>query len=132
MLFVTVAVLCKCSVLVLEFSPVIKKFHMAKCVPVDLQPLPSSHRTVCVHSCHFSPENAQLQLMQNQQVHTFFSAARHGSRRVVALHLVPGAGEVEEGLRRGLGNCSTLRDLLLHLSRVSPSSTEIVKDLIIP
>lgn len=90
------------------------------------------HRTVCIHSCHFSPENAQLQLLPDQQVHTFFSAARHGARRVVALHLVPGAGEVEETLRERLKNCSSLGDLLHQLSLVTPTSTEIMRELIVP
>ena len=89
----------------------------------------SQCRTVCIHSCHFSPENAQLQLLGDQQLHTFFSAARDGGqRRVVALHLVPGFGGLEERLREGLGGCSTLTELLELLSLVVPNSTEIIRN----
>ena len=91
----------------------------------------SPHRTVCIHSCHFSPENAQLQLLKGHQLHTFFSAARHATRRVVSLHLVPGDQEVEERLREALKSCHTLTDLLDHLSQVSPSSTDIMRSLIL-
>ena len=65
-------------------------------------------------------------------MHTFFSAARHGTRRVVALHLIPGSGEVEELLREGLGKCSTLSELLHQLSLTTPGSTQIIRTLVLP
>ena len=52
------------------------------------------HRTVCIHDCHFSPENAQLQLMRGVQLHSFFSAAKHGERRVIAYHVIPATEKV--------------------------------------
>lgn len=88
-------------------------------------------RTVCIHSCHFSPENAQLQLLPHQQIHTFFSVARHGTRRVVTLHLVPGSDNLEETLRERLRDCFTLSHLLLQLATIIPSSTDIIRQLIL-
>ena len=87
---------------------------------------------MCIHSCHFSPENAQLQLLPKQQVHSFFSAARDGERRVVALHVVPGSTEVEEALRQSLAKCSTLGELLEQLSVTGPETVEMVRTIALP
>ena len=86
---------------------------------------------MCIHSCHFSPENAQLQLLRGCQAHIFFSAARREARRVVALHVVPGTREVEEGLREGLGRCFTLGGLLEQLTATIPDSSDMITNLLL-
>ena len=49
---------------------------------------------------------------------------------MVALHVVPGTREVEEGLREGLGRCSTLGGLLEQLT--IPDSSDIITNLLLP
>ena len=77
-------------------------------------------RTVCVHDCRFSPENAQLQLLRGVQFHSFFSAAKHGTRRVVSYHVIPANPSVELSVRECIQCCSTLGELLTKLSYCFP------------
>ena len=90
------------------------------------------HRTVCIHDCHFSPENAQLQLMRGVQLHSFFSAAKHGERRVIAYHVIPATEKVEQTLRQCLVNCTTMRELLTEISYSFPDVGQKILDLISP
>ena len=77
-------------------------------------------RTVCVHDCRFSPENTQLQLSRGVQFHSFFSAAKHGTRRVVSYHVIPANPSVELSVRECIQCCSTLGELVTKLSYSFP------------
>lgn len=90
-----------------------------------------SPRTVCIHGCHFSPENAQLQLIRGAQLHTFFSAARNDSKKVVAFHIIPGTEKVEQTVRQCISKCSTLRDLLFEFSTWFPEVGQTLIDFLI-
>ena len=70
------------------------------------------HRTVCIHDCRFSPENAQMQLTHETDVITFFSVAKNQEHQVVAYHVVCGSNEAESALRERLKCAQTLGDLL--------------------
>ena len=50
---------------------------------------------------------------------------------MVTLHVVPGASEVEDALREEFGKCSLLHELLEHLALITPSTTDIIKNLIL-
>lgn len=98
------------------------------------------HRTVCIHNSCFSPENAQLQLLPpdnpqslSDDLHTFYSAARHGDRRVAAFHIVPGSESIEADIKRAIvdgGNF--LEGVLSSLSDVCPGMANQLKYLLAP
>ena len=71
-----------------------------------------SHRTVCIHDCRFSPENAQMQLTHETSVITFFSVAKNPEHQVVTYHVVCGNDKAETALKESLKCVQTLGDLL--------------------
>lgn len=89
-------------------------------------------RTVCVHGCCFSPENAQLQLQSGCQLHTFFSAAKHENRRVCTYHIIPASDEVELTLRNSISKCTTVGNLLTELHCWFPEVGQKLFNLILP
>lgn len=91
---------------------------------------PPSNRTVCIHSCCFSPNNAQLQLQESDSFHTFFSASRHGERRAVVLHILPASTSVEKAVRETAIRCSTLKQLLHQLNSNFPEITSRIFKLV--
>lgn len=93
-----------------------------------------SCRTVCVHDCRFSPENAQMQLTHDTSVITFFSVARTDQRQVVAYHVVCGTEKAEAALKESLKSVQTLGDLLqaLHREDMFQDCVKTVEQIVLP
>ena len=57
------------------------------------------YRTVCIHGGRFSPENAQLQLLHNCDIHSFYSVAKSPGRSVVTFHVLPAHEKAEQTIK---------------------------------
>ncbi len=93
-------------------------------------------RTVCIHQCCFSPENAQLKLTTSDNrpplFHSFYSVACYGSRRVVTYHVIPGNPLVEYLVCRSVQDCINMREVLLSLTSTFTDLGEQLASLILP
>ena len=89
-----------------------------------------SCRTVCIHSCCFSPENAQFQIVNYNQVCSFYSVARHNGRRVVVFHIIlpPSYSSCEEDIKK----CNDLVELLKCFDVCIPLVSRKVHNLLYP
>ena len=98
------------------------------------------YRTVCIHSCCFSPDNAQLQLLSlpdeklfDGQLFVFFSVAMHGGRKVITFHAIPSSTAAETSLKEIITKSGdTLGDLLASLSGMFPLLTNKLQHLLTP
>ncbi len=95
------------------------------------------HRTVSIHSCCFSPENAQLMLQYCPMngFHSFFSVARstEGSgKRVIALNIIPSSFSIEQEVRKSVQECINLNQLLTMLNATYPEIGPKVLSLVTP
>ena len=98
------------------------------------------YRTVCIHNCCFSPENAQLQLLSlpdeelfDGQLFVFFSVARHGERKVITFHAVPNSTVAEKSLKEAIRKSGdSLANLMTSLSGVFPLLTSKLEHLLTP
>ena len=89
-----------------------------------------SYRTVCIHSCCFSPENAQFQIVDYNQVCSFYSVARHNGRRVVVFHIIlpPSYSSCEKDIKK----CNDLVELLKCFNVYIPLVSQKVHNLLYP
>ena len=76
-----------------------------------------SSRTVCIHDCRFSPENAMMQKTHKMDLITFFSVAKQQNQKVVAYHVVCATEEIEQKLRELLPSSNTLGKLFESLGK---------------
>jgi hypothetical protein len=72
-------------------------------------------RTVSIHSCYISPENAQVQCIDGSPFCSFYSAAVCGTRKVVTFHVIPLNQCEEDKITDSITNSTTLNELLLKL-----------------
>ena len=100
------------------------------------------YRSVVIHECRFSPENAQLQLEVNKDTcnpgtsctypfHSFFSSARQGDRKVITYHILPSTSDLEHALREVTQNCDTLGHLLSMLGASFPEIRNAISSFIL-
>lgn len=89
-------------------------------------------RSVVIHSCCFSPENAQFQLAE-QELCSFFSLARDDStkRAVIVYHVLPASAEKERQLRHVNEKSSTVLDLLTNLAQVDLRVARQISDILL-
>ena len=68
-----------------------------------------------------------------QQLFTFFSAAKHGERKVITFHVLPASKEVEMKLRQAVGlSGNTLTGLLTSLHTNFPELADRLEYLLSP
>ena len=73
---------------------------------------------MCIHGGRFSPENAQLQLLHDCDIHSFYSVAKCPGRSVVTYHVLPAHESAERAIRDGLSY--TIGSLLHNLKEEFP------------
>lgn len=54
---------------------------------------------MCIHGGRFSPENAQLQLLHDCDIHSFYSVAKCPDRSVVTFHVLPAHEQAERAIK---------------------------------
>lgn len=57
---------------------------------------------MCIHGGRFSPENAQLQLQHDCDIHSFYSVAKCPGRSVVTFHVLPAHEKAEQAIKECL------------------------------
>jgi len=103
---------------------------------------PLLFRSVVIHECRFSPENAQLQLQVDSNstrsgssstypFHSFFSSARRGDRRVITYHMLPSTSNLEHALKEITQGCETLGHLLSMLGASFPEIHNAISNFIL-
>lgn len=86
------------------------------------------YRTVCIHNGQFSPENAQLQLQNDCDLHTFYTVAKHPGRSVVAFHVLPADDKTENALKECLS--FTVGSLLHNLIEEFPAVANVLSRML--
>jgi len=86
------------------------------------------YRTVSIHGGRFSPENAQLQLQHNHDLHTFYSVARSAERGVVTFHVIPADDKMEKALKECLSY--TVGSLLHNLNEEFPEVADVLSRIL--
>ncbi|XP_019856845.1 PREDICTED: uncharacterized protein LOC109585286 [Amphimedon queenslandica] len=87
-------------------------------------------RTVCIHSCCFSPENAQFQILNYDHFCSFYSVARHGDRRVVTFHIVLSPSDLP--CINKIKECNSLADLVKCFDFFIPPASQKIRNLLYP
>jgi len=89
-------------------------------------------RSVVIHSCCFSPENAQFQLTE-QELCSFYSLARDDStkRVVIVYHILPTSAEKERQLRQINEKSSSVLDLLTNWAQVDMRVARQLGDILL-
>ena len=73
---------------------------------------------MCIHGGRFSPENAQLQLLHDCDIHSFYSVAKCPGRSVVTFHVLPAHERAEQAIKGCLS--FTIGSLLHNLKEEFP------------
>ena len=73
---------------------------------------------MCIHGGRFSPENAQLQLLHDCDIHSFYSVAKCPGRSVVTFHALPAHEKAERSIKGCLS--FTIGSLLHNLQEEFP------------
>jgi len=91
-------------------------------------------RSIAIHSCCFSPENAQFQMRNDVDFCSFFALATEKvdglNRKVVTFHMIPRYSDQEQMLTDVINNSLTLRDLLQGLSILYPKGHDYIRQMI--
>lgn len=79
---------------------------------------------MCIHGGRFSPENAQLQLLHDCNIHSFYSVAKSLSRSVVTFHVLPAHEAAEQTMKGCLSY--TIGSLLHNLKEEFPEIAKVL------